>query len=533
MENTALEKIQRFEKLKADRTVFHEHWQELRELVRPSAEDFNRTIVKGERRHQKILDGTALLASEQLAAGLHSFLTGPTERWFTLQTSDPSLAEDPEALTWLDRVSEIIYEVYSLPKTNFHSAMHESYLDLGAFGTSIIYQESDPATSYPIFRTYPLAQCYILENSEGMVDTVYREIKYTSRQVYQRFGKNTPKKILDETNQDKEWTFIHCVNPRKDYDEEKLDRGNMPYESYYICVDLKEEVEEGGYRSFPYHVPRWSKLANEVYGRSPAMSCLPDIKMVNKMSEVVIKAAQKQIDPPLMVPDDGFIMPIQTAPSSLIFYTPGSDKIEPLITNGRVDIGIEMMQQRREHILKCFYVDYLRMQKMNVEMTAYEVADRREEQMRMMAPMLGRLQTELLGPMVQRSYQILNDANLLPEAPDLLKNARLKIRYVSPAARAQIASRAQSVQRFLNDIQPMIQVSPEILDTIDPDALTQFMADIRDIPRNILRPAKQVKEIRESRAQQQQEQQQTAIAEQQGKAAKSFADAGVLKKLGI
>ena len=233
----------------------------------------------------------------------------------------------------------------------------------------------------------------------------------------QRFGDRAPNKVKEERNADKEWKFFHAVYPRKGYNEQRLDTMNMPFESCYVCLDTKEIVEEGGFKSFPYHVPRWSKLASEVYGRSPAMTCLPDIKMVNKMSEVVLKAAQKVIDPPLMVPDDGFLMPIQTAPSSLIFYTPGSDKIEPLVTNGRVDIGLEMMEQRREHIMKCFYVDFLRMQKLKVEMTAYEVADRREEQLRMMAPMLGRIQTELLGPLVQRTYQILDSAKKIPPAP--------------------------------------------------------------------------------------------------------------------
>jgi hypothetical protein len=533
MDNGAAEKIRRFEKLKGDRSTWNNHWQELRELVRPSAEDFSRVSSKAERRHNAILDGTALLSSEQLAAGLHSFLTGPVERWFNLQSSDPGIVEDEESLAWLDQVSGIIYEAYSSPKSRFHSSIHEAYLDLAVFGTAVLYQAEDPITGSPTFRTFPLAQCYILENSEGVVDTLYRELKYTTRQAYQRFGEKTPEKIKKEKNPDKEWTFFHAVYPRKDYNEKKLDKTNMPYESCYVCVDLKEVVEEGGFKQFPYHAPRWSKLASEVYGRSPAMSCLPDIKMLNKMSEVVLKAAQKIIDPPLMVPDDGFLMPIQTAPSSLIFYTPGSDKIEPLVTNGRVDIGLDMMEQRREHITKSFYVDFLRMQKQKVEMTAYEVADRREEQLRMMAPMLGRLQTELLGPLIQRSYQILNDSKNLPPAPQQMQMSKMKIQYVSPAARAQVASRATSIQRFLGDIQPLAQISPDILDSINPDRLATFMAEVRDIPRLILRTSDEIAEIRKGRAEQQQQMQAAQMAEQAGKAAKSFSDSGLLKQLGV
>lgn len=527
------DKIKRFEALKSDRSIWNDHWQELRELVRPTAEDFNRLPVKAERRHNKILDGTALLASEQLSAGLHSFLTGPVERWFSLQANDPSLVEDEETLSWLEVVSNSIYEAYSSPKSKFHSSIHETYLDLAVFGTAVLYQGEDFTNGVPAFRAFPLSQCFILENSEGLVDTVYRELRYTTRQCLQRFGDRSPQKIKEERNSEKEWKFFHAVYPRKEYDDKKLDKLNMPYESCYVCLDTKEIVEEGGFKSFPYHVPRWSKLASEVYGRSPAMSCLPDIKMVNKMSEVVLKAAQKVIDPPLMVPDDGFLMPIQTAPSSLIFYTPGSDKIEPLVTNAKVDIGLEMMEQRREHILKCFYVDFLRMQKLKVEMTAYEVADRREEQLRMMAPMLGRIQTELLGPMIQRTYQILDDAKKIPPSPPQMQSSKLKIQYVSPAARAQVASRAMQVQRFLADVSPLAQISPDILDSINPDRLAAFMAEVRDIPRFILRTQEEIGQIRQSRQEAQQQMAAAQMAEQAGKAAKSFSDSGLLQQIGL
>jgi len=173
------------------------------------------------------------------------------------------------------------------------------------------------------------------------------------------------------------------------------------------------------------------------------------------------------------------------------------------------------------------------MQKLKVEMTAYEVADRREEQLRMMAPMLGRIQTELLGPLVQRTYQILDSAKKIPPAPPQMQSTSLKIQYVSPAARAQVASRAVQVQRFLADVSPLAQIAPDILDSINPDRLAGFMAEVRDIPRFILRTQEEIAQIRESRQQAQEQMQAAQMAEQAGKAAKSFSDSGLLQKIGL
>ena len=66
----------------------------------------------------------------------------------------------------------------------------------------------------------------------------------------------------------------------------------MPFSEYYFIPSEEMELEEGGYESFPYLVPRWSKLAGEKYGRSPAMQCLPDIQMVNRMKKEILVAAQ-------------------------------------------------------------------------------------------------------------------------------------------------------------------------------------------------------------------------------------------------
>jgi hypothetical protein len=99
---------------------------------------------------------------------------------------------------------------------------------------------------------------------------------------------------------------------------------DKPIASVYYHADTRMLLSEGGFDDFPFMVPRFVKDSVSTYGRSPAMNALPDVKMLNKMSEVTIRAAQKQIDPPLMVPDDGFMLPVRTTPGSLNFYRGGA-----------------------------------------------------------------------------------------------------------------------------------------------------------------------------------------------------------------
>jgi len=528
--STSLELLlKRDEQLRSARSPWESHWQELRDLVNPDASDFNRKATPGSRRTELILDGTACWALEQLASGLHTFLTSPTDRWFNLDVRDYDAQSDATALEWLERVSDIIYHQYADSRSNTMNALHECYQDLGSFGTSVIYQEWNRKDQHLIFREYPLADCRILENSKGMVDTLYRSCdSWTARQIDQEFPNHTAKKIRDCKDQDKCWTVVHAVFPRADRDASKLTKQNKKFASVYFCKEAMAILDEGGYDEFPYHVPRWTKRAGEVYGRSPGMTCLPDIKLLNAMERVQLKACQKIVDPPLMVPNDGFMLPIETKPSSLIFYEAGMGEqslIRPLETKGRVDIGEEKMEQKRQHVLRCFYADWISRMKKKERQTATEIMDDRDEMLQMMSPILGRLQSELLGPMLARSYNLLLEANLIPPAPVSLQRRDLRVVYVSPAAKAQVARKGVNIRRFMEELLPLAQVSPDVLDAIDTDKYAQEMAVIQDVSRTILRSPEDITAIRQQKAQAQQMQQLAQTAQPAAAALKDVATA--------
>lgn len=538
MAKTVQEILARFQNIKPQRQVWDGHWQDIKELVRCDSTDFNRKTVQGYRRYDLVYDGTAIDANEELASALHSNLTSPTERWFELavdasnMTQDvrQQMMDDPSVMQWLELVADMIYDQYANPDVNFNPTLHEAYLDLGSFGTCVIYQEWCYDKATVLFKSHALATCYIAENSDGHVDTMWRYFEWNGRQIEQEFGDlSMAPKLKDEIAKDKTknkaFKMLHHVCPRTDRLYGMLNSKNKLFASYWICESTQEMIEESGFDDFPYHASRWIKLGEETYGRGPAMKCLPDIKSLQAMEKVMLKAGQKAVDPPLVVPDDGFLLPIKTSPGSLIFKEPGAEKIEVLEFKGDVKFGLEQTNQKRDYIRKSFYSEWIKMEKDNKEMTATEVMDRRDEKLRLMAPMLGRQQTELLGPILQRTYNLLHSHNRIPPAPVLLQKRTLKIVYISPAARAQQSVKADRISRFLQDIIPLTQVSPDVMDAVDTDELVQLYANARGVTRTALRSPKDIAAMRQQRQQAQQAQQMAQVAEPASKSMLNLANA--------
>lgn len=509
--------IARLESLEGDRRNWDYHWQDIAEVVFPRRADFVTSVVRGERKNTKVVDSTAIIANELLAAGLHGMLTNPASKWFKLQLTEQDLMKDQQVLLWLEEVERRIYMALNSPSASFASHMHELYLDMTAFGTGVMFIGEDPDTGDLLFSTKHLKECFLAEDAKGFIDTVYRKFEYSARQIVQRWGiENVGKDVSEAFNKgnlDKMFEIIHCVQPRRDRNPNSLDRSQMPVASVYILKDGKHVLSEGGVEEMPYVAPRWAKVSGETYGRGPGVSSLPDIKMLQEMAKTVIKAAQKIVDPPLLVPDDGALNPVRTVPGGLNFRRAGSDPITPLQTGGNIPIGMEMMQDTRERIRSAFYIDQLQMQQ-GPQMTATEVLQRQEEKLRLMGPVLGRLQTELLGPLVERVFNLLNRRGKFPPAPPVLDGADYNIEYVSPLARAQRQQDANGLLRVFEIGSPIIQMQPESAQVINGEDTIRWLGDMFGVPNTLFKSPEDMEQMRQQQAEMQQMQQGLEAANQ-------------------
>jgi hypothetical protein len=515
MANELAEKIiQREEKLRLERFNWNQTLQEVSELVLPNRAAFTTTINPADNTHHKVFDTTAIWANEQLAAGLHGFVTPSTQRWLKMDLNNEELMEDDEVVNWLAMASDVAYKYIYQPNSNFVSMSHEMYLDLGCLGTSVMYIEERPSRLSPLrFHTFHLAECVFDEDAEGQVNTLYRKFKWSVRKIVEKFPDTAPKKLHEmvEKGQNEEMEIILCVNPTEDSKKQAL---GFAFDSVYVLVAEKVILSDKAFYEFPFAVPRWSKLSGEKMGRSPAMNCLYDIRMINEMSKTVLKSAQKIVDPPLMLPDEGFLMPIKTTPGGLNYYEAGrEDRIEPLQTGGDVGLGLEMMNQRREQILRAFYLDSMKLQKENKEMTAYEAAQRTEENMRAMSPMVSRLQNEALDRIIGRTISILGRLQLLPPAPKQIQGLDYRVEYMSPVTRALKMAGMTGIQRMIQVVAPFMEIKPDAADKIDVDQIIDYAASTLDVPVKLIRTDKEVGDIRQQRAAEQQKQAEAEQAE--------------------
>ena len=495
--------LKRFDRLKAQRQNWESHWQEVSDYMMPRKADVTKTRSKGDKRTELIFDSSPMQSLELLAASLHGMLTNPSTPWFSLRFKEDGMENEDEAKEWLESATESMYAAFN--RSNFQQEIFELYHDLITFGTAAMFVEEDDEDIIK-FSTRHINEIYISENDKGRIDTVFRKFKISARAALQKFGQDASDNIVTTARKDpyEDVEIIHVVYPRSDFNPKKQDKSNMPFASCYIEAKTAEELSMSGFKEFPFVVPRYLKASHEIYGRSPAMTALPDVKMLNEMSKTTIKAAQKQVDPPLLVPDDGFILPVRTVPGGLNFYRSGTrDRIEPLNIGANNPLGLNMEEQRRNSIRNAFYVNQLQMQQ-GPQMTATEVIQRNEEKMRLLGPVLGRLQSELLKPLIDRVFAIMIRKNSFKPAPEFLAGKDIEIEYVSPLAKAQKSTELQSIMRGIEIMGSLANVAP-VFDYINFDKLVKHLLDIVGVPQKILKTQAQVNSERQQKEQEKQQ----------------------------
>ena len=527
--------VKRKGKLKAQRGTWESHWQDLTNFVLPNDSDFNLKRSKGDKRTTLVYDSTAIHANEMLAAGLHGMLTNPASNWFSLRIKDnDDFSDNAEAKQWLEETTNVILSELSAPAVAFPSHIHEYYLSLCSIGTACMFIGEPTKREGISFRAIHIDEIFIAENADGIIDTVFRCFKMSVRQIVQKWGEKSlsPRiqKMYENQEFDKEVELLHCVYPRDDIDKGKKAATMLPVASVYIDEKEKHVLAEGGFDEMPFMVSRWSKTVGEVFGRSPAMTALPDIKMLQEIMKTTIKAAQKVVDPPLLVPDDGVLGPVRTIPGGLNYYRASSGaRIEPLLTGGNIGLSYEMMNDLRERIRTTFFLDQLQFQGAP-RMTATEVVERTERTLRLLGPTLGRLQSEFLGPMIERIYGVLVRAGRLPEPPESIAEQELKIEYVSPLARAQRQTETQGIMRTLEFVGPIAGIDPQAAQIIKGADTVRHIAELNGVPPILLKSndelMAEIQAQQEAQAAQQQMMQGAQVMEMMQKGANVAKTAG-------
>jgi hypothetical protein len=522
MPYTPKELLTWYEALKTTRGNFETQWQRIADNM-IGRRNFIAKTTPGQDRNWRIFDTTAFESLELLSSALHSMLTNTEARWFGISLEDPELSKHPDAALWLEQSTNLMRVAFSRPNANFTPQAHELYFDLVAFGTGnqfISNQEGEGA----FFSTRPLSECYLSENVAGIVDTVFRCFEMTARQAFELFGEDDlPEeavKAFEDGKFEQKAEYLHVVLPNPQIIPGNVDWTGMPFVSFHI--DIRHKAFIGDIRGFwemPYQTPRWEKDSGEIYGRGPGMVALPDVMMLNEMSRTTLKGAQKAVDPPSFVPNDGILSNIHLAPGGVtvvdaqLFRESRGQPVTWMPQSSNVNLGVEMENRRATQIRRAFHHELLQMFE-DPRMTATQVLELSRTAQRMLSPVLGRQRVEYLEPMIERVFGIMLRAGQLPPIPDVLGGQSIKIDYISPVARAQKADEAGAVTRVLSQAMEASSVDPTVMDNFDLDVAFRFIAESNSIPSTILRDPRLVQAIRQQRAEQQEAQRKFEQAQQ-------------------
>jgi hypothetical protein len=520
----------RWGQLKTERASWWAHWQELTTYILPrNGRYFRQDRDKGWRRHNNIYDNTGTRALRTLGAGMMAGATSPARPWFRLATADPDLNSYQPVKLWLDDVTKRMQVVFQ--RSNTYRSLHGMYEELGCFGTAssiILPDHQNVVHHYPVTTgEYCIAQDY-----QGRVCTMYREFEKTVGEIVKEFGykncSNTVQSMYNNGNLDKWIPIIHAIEPRADRDIRKKDSLNMPFASYYFEVggDPNKFLRQGGFKQFPAVVPRWAVTGGDIYGNSPGMEVLGDIKQLQHEQLRKAQAIDYQTKPPLQAPTSMKNRDVEMLPGGVTFYDGQTAGIKTAF-EVNLDLNALLMdiQDVRERVRGGFYADLFLMlaNATDTRMTATEVAERHEEKLLMLGPVLERLHNELLDPLIDITFTRMLEAGIIPPAPPELQGMDLSVDFVSMLAQAQRAIGVNGIDRFVGNLGQVATFKPEVLDKFNSDEWVDSYSDMLGVDPKLIVASDQVALIRDSRAKAQAAQAQAEAMKVQSETARNFA----------
>lgn len=514
----------RWSAMKTERSSWIEHYRLLSDHILPRRGRFVVSNTnKGQQINQSIIDSTGTRAHRTLSAGLMAGLTSPARPWFRLITPDYDLNEVAPVKVWLGETERRMRQVFQ--SSNFYNALHTVYEELGLFGTGamVILEDFDNVIRC---ETLTAGEYALAVNHRRIVDTLYREIRMTVIQVVQTFGIESVSRTVKDAylrgDYDAWVDVMHAIEPNSERDASKQDNQNFLYSSVYWEASSREGdknhfLRREGFQENALVAPRWDVISNDVYGRSPGMDALPDVRQLQVQQKRKGQAIDKLVNPPMQASAamrDRYVSLLPGGVTYVEDFAAGGG-VKPIYeVNPDVNALAEDIMRTQQRVEQAFFADLFLMIATSDrrEITAREIDERHEEKLLALGPVLERLQSELLGPAIDRTFAIMMRNGVLPEPPQELQGMDLQVDYISILAQAQKGVATASLERLSAFVGNLAAVNLAVLDKFDFDQAVDEMGDMLGVPAKVVRPDDEVDAIRQERQQQEQMAQQAAMA---------------------
>jgi len=467
---------------------WRDHMAQISDVIRPLRRELRGARgPEGEKRMNRVYDGTAMNAAGNLAAGLYGTGTNQAENWLSLSLVDKDRTKWGPNRDWLNRQSKKLLASFGPTYSGFYAQVASLYLDLAAFGTAVFSSELRPDHSGFIDLSRSLASHNFDVDPEGRVNSMYVRRRMTVENAAREFGKeNLSDKLRGKLDSRErcETDLLQAVVPNDGLIAGLAGWGKK-FAKLVIEAETKHVVQQQGFKSFPYFVPRWEVAEGERKGRGPGEKALPDTKSLNVMRKANLKAGEMAGDPPWGGPDEGNVPVSRIRPGNYVpgsFDRRGNQLVAPLLTGGQSPFSLEMEQALQATIKDYFYFSLLQLVGRS-GMSTVEVIERNEEKQRLMAPYLGRIQAEFLAPLVMRRWELLQQVpGVIDAPPPDLAGHTIEVEFVSAAALAQKSARAAGVLRFVQVAEPIMALDPMARARFNGDKALQTVAEAVAVP---------------------------------------------------
>jgi len=454
---SAVALLKRDAQLCSQQSVWMTRWQDIADFVAPEKSRIL-TTQSGPIDSTDLYDGTAIHGRKLLSSMIHGTMTPSTQPWVSFVMRDEALNDQQDIREWLEDVARRIHK--ALRQSNFTTGVHEMYEDLTGFATGCILTEEKDSPkdgSFGGFRftAIPIGTYRIAEDKDGVVDTVFRDVKLSRRVCVAMWGAKCGETFLEKAKNkpDEIVEVLHAVYPRRDmkYDGKGEPRGgsnNLPWASCYVLKAEKIKTDEGGFEEMPYAVPRWSKIAGEVYGTGPSHVAIYDVKTLNAFKMFWLQAIPLAMQPPSLEKDDTVQGDLDRAPGGRIVVTGSgalADNFMFMDTKFDPKLSETFIVAMRQDIERMYHSNELQLREGSPQMTATEAQIRYEFSQRILGPTTGRLESEFLNPLTWRCFSIMARRGAFKALPSALQQAvgtgssaaDLDVQYEGPLARAQ------------------------------------------------------------------------------------------------
>lgn len=489
MSDKIRELVTRWQKAVERRQNWEPHWQECYNYAFPQRENVSTQQYYdnyGGKQNLHLFDGTAPDAVDQLASSLLSELTPPWAKWFGLRPGpELSAQERSQVGPILEKSTDVLLQNFE--HSNFAVEIHQCYLDLVTAGTACLMFEEAPIGESTAFRFYavPLREIALEESADGRLDTTFRCSQISIEGIRHRFpNAEIPDNYYNRAREDKGYKMelIEAVLPRSGK------YGALGYEYTAFVFDAGEGAEnafvlkDGVFDTSPFINFRWLKAPGEVYGRSPVMKALPDIKTANKVVELILKNASISVTGIWQADDDGILNPanIKLIPGAIIPKAVGSKGLTPLEAPGKFDISQLVLEDLRSRINHALLADSLA-QISTPNMTATEVLERASQMARILGASFGRLQSELLTPLLKRAFYILRRRGDIMNFD--LDGKVVDLQYKSPLALVQARKDVSTVTEWVSLV---ASLGGDALSVVNAREAALWLGNTLNVPANLM-----------------------------------------------